>query len=203
MESMMPARGRRWKRRECSGTPEVHEHSDASRHDVSASLRHLTLGTHLSQRVTTFIFNNIPALYDLSPLFSITFPLCSGLWKADPLFSETFPLRSFNFEKFFFSLLSESTSCILETNFRVLILAGTLSRAVCGIGLPSKRSASRKPWARAQPPLTILAYHVSPVKKHGVRVLVSIGMGIHSSRRSFPRKRESSPTTTHFQRFAE
>jgi len=27
--------------------------------------------------------------------------------------------------------------------------------------------------------------------------------GIHSSRRSFPRKRESTPTTAHFQRFAE
>ena len=34
-------------------------------------------------------------------------------------------------------------------------------------------------------------------------VLVSFAMGIHSSRRSFPRKRESSPTTAHFQRFAE
>jgi hypothetical protein len=34
-------------------------------------------------------------------------------------------------------------------------------------------------------------------------VLVLFGMGIYSSRRSFPRKRESSPTTAHFQRFAE
>jgi hypothetical protein len=33
--------------------------------------------------------------------------------------------------------------------------------------------------------------------------LVSFGMGIHSSRQSFPRKRESSPTTAQFQRFAE
>jgi hypothetical protein len=34
-------------------------------------------------------------------------------------------------------------------------------------------------------------------------VLVLFGMGIHSSRQSFPRKRESSPTTAHFERFAE
>ena len=34
-------------------------------------------------------------------------------------------------------------------------------------------------------------------------MLVLFGMGIYSSRRSFPRKRESSPTTAHFQRFAE
>jgi hypothetical protein len=36
-----------------------------------------------------------------------------------------------------------------------------------------------------------------------IPVLVSFGMGIHSIRRSFPRKRESSPTTAHFKRFAE
>jgi len=39
--------------------------------------------------------------------------------------------------------------------------------------------------------------------KMKIPVLVSFGMGIHSIRRSFPRKRESSPTTAHFKRFAE
>ena len=34
-------------------------------------------------------------------------------------------------------------------------------------------------------------------------VLVSFGMGSLSKRRSFPRKRESSPSTGHFRRFAE
>ncbi len=32
---------------------------------------------------------------------------------------------------------------------------------------------------------------------------VSFGMGTYSIRRSFPRKRDSSPTTAHFRRFAE
>jgi hypothetical protein len=35
------------------------------------------------------------------------------------------------------------------------------------------------------------------------RVLVSFGMGLLSTRRSFPRKRESTPWTAHFRRFAE
>jgi hypothetical protein len=35
------------------------------------------------------------------------------------------------------------------------------------------------------------------------RVVVSFGMGSLSKRRSFPRKRESSPSTAHFRRFAE
>jgi hypothetical protein len=34
-------------------------------------------------------------------------------------------------------------------------------------------------------------------------VLMSFGMGIDSSRRSFPRKRESSLSAAHFRRFAE
>jgi hypothetical protein len=34
-------------------------------------------------------------------------------------------------------------------------------------------------------------------------VLVSFGMGSLSKRRSFPRKRESSPSTGHFRKFAE
>jgi hypothetical protein len=115
----------------------------ARRNPVAKVLRGLTATWRL--HLTTFIFNDIPALCGQVPVFSYTFRLRPQVIRSGPLFSITFAHRSLNFEKFSLASTSDTRLIVRCTVSQFAGFSSCLGRsgrwllASFGMGFLSKR----------------------------------------------------------------